>query len=251
MENIIFKSKTTGEIKPIYITAEVSALFHNAPMIPEYKDRIGVLTASIEGLRAAIEQATREDVEADQRIMQGGLDPEQIADLVSRLSGLRGRVKQAQADFENAVQELEDLNFLLEMYQKHGTNLSEYAEILQKRSPAELAGFEPIAYNAVLPEDREYRAAWTWTTDDPAVDISIEAARNVARDQLRAHRNERFAVLDVRISRAMAEGDTAQVQEIERQRQALRDATRDPRIAQAATLDDLKATLETIKDNLP
>lgn len=69
--------------------------------------------------------------------------------------------------------------------------------------------------------------------------IDMEKAKDIWRAKIRAARDPLFAPLDVKFQRAQESGaDTAA---IVAQKQALRNAPDDPRIAAAATLDDLKA----------
>ncbi len=69
--------------------------------------------------------------------------------------------------------------------------------------------------------------------------IDLDKAKEIWRAKIRAARDPLFPPLDVRFQRALETGaDTAA---IVAQKQALRDAPDDPRIAAAATLDDLKA----------
>ncbi len=71
------------------------------------------------------------------------------------------------------------------------------------------------------------------------ITIDMDKAKEIWRAKIRAARDPLFVPLDIRFQRALeSSADTAA---IVAQKQALRDAPDDPRIAAAATLDDLKA----------
>ena len=91
--------------------------------------------------------------------------------------------------------------------------------------------------NDWTPPDRDFRGAWT--VQGKAVDIDMEAARNIWRDRMRAARVSKLQALDVEFQRATEDGaDTSAI--IARKR-ALRDVTANPAIDAAATAAELKA----------
>ena len=71
------------------------------------------------------------------------------------------------------------------------------------------------------------------------ITIDMDKAKDIWRAKIRSARDALFAPLDVKFQRALETG--ADTKAIVAQKQALRDAPDDPRIAAAATLDDLKA----------
>ena len=73
--------------------------------------------------------------------------------------------------------------------------------------------------------------------------INMDKAREIKKDMIRAERNPKLAELDVQFMRAVEAGDTALQAEIAAKKQALRDATDDPAIANASTPDELKAVV--------
>lgn len=91
--------------------------------------------------------------------------------------------------------------------------------------------------------DRVFRDAWTF--DGPAVEVDMNAAKELWKDKLRAERAPMLADLDVQSIRAREEdGDVAPILA---DKQKLRDVTADPRIAAAVTPAELKAlTLEVL-----
>lgn len=84
------------------------------------------------------------------------------------------------------------------------------------------------AVNIDLPESREWREAWTWTTEEPVIDICPARAVEVTKQRLRAERSPLLAALDVEFMRAMEQGDTERIEEIKNQKQKLRDITKVP-----------------------
>jgi hypothetical protein len=92
-----------------------------------------------------------------------------------------------------------------------------------------------------VPADRTFRAAWTEYPANgvPAVDMAV--ARDVWRTRIRAARAPRLAALDIEYQRADERGDDAEKQAVVARKQVLRDATSDPRIEAAATIEDLTA----------
>lgn len=94
-----------------------------------------------------------------------------------------------------------------------------------------------------VPADRTFRGAWQFS--GAAVEIDMTKARDIHRDNLRAERAPKLAELDVAYMKALEQsGDTAA---IAAEKQVLRDAPGDARIASAATPDALKAlTLDVL-----
>lgn len=90
-----------------------------------------------------------------------------------------------------------------------------------------------------LPKDRTWRDAWA--IQDGKVEVSIVKAREVHKERLRAARAPRLAALDVQYMRALEEKDETAAASIAAVKQALRDITADPRIASAATVEQLTA----------
>jgi hypothetical protein len=80
-----------------------------------------------------------------------------------------------------------------------------------------------------------------WKLKRGAIEIDMPRAREVQKARLRRERAPLLAALDADWSRAVAKGDAKAAQEIEAQRQALRDVTIDPAIDAATSPDDLKA----------
>mgnify|MGYP001589012112 CR=1 FL=1 len=88
---------------------------------------------------------------------------------------------------------------------------------------------------------RDFRAAWAWITPDPVIDSDIGRAREIHRERLRKERAPVLAALDVEYQRADEQGNAKGKADIAKRKQALRDATADPRIEAEATIDDLKS----------
>lgn len=97
-----------------------------------------------------------------------------------------------------------------------------------------------------LPRDRIFRGAWRHDTGANVVRVDMELARPIAVDRVRAARGPKLDALDTQYMRADETGDTATKQSIAKRKQALRDATKDSRIAAAKTPDDLKAAVDAV-----
>jgi hypothetical protein len=73
------------------------------------------------------------------------------------------------------------------------------------------------------------------------INIDMEVAKNIWRDKIRAARAPILASLDVDYQRADESNDAARKTEVVASKQALRDATADPRIAAATSVENLRA----------
>jgi hypothetical protein len=93
------------------------------------------------------------------------------------------------------------------------------------------------ASSLTVPTDRTFRGAWQF--NGAAVEVDMDAAKAIHKDNLRAERKPRLEALDVAYMKALEAGSGAA--EIAAQKQTLRDITSDARIAAAATPDELKA----------
>jgi hypothetical protein len=98
----------------------------------------------------------------------------------------------------------------------------------------------------VLPDDwdpdavkRAYRDAWT--IRDGKVEVDMPKARDVHRRILRFKRERPLRQLDVEYQKADERGDAVAKAQIAAKKQALRDATADPRIEAATTPEELHA----------
>jgi len=93
------------------------------------------------------------------------------------------------------------------------------------------------AASLTVPTDRTFRGAWSFNGD--AVDVDMEAAREIHKDNLRAERKPRLDQLDIDFMQALEAGNSTT--QIATDKQTLRDITDDARIAAAADPDALKA----------
>lgn len=71
------------------------------------------------------------------------------------------------------------------------------------------------------------------------ININMNKARDVKRNQIRQERAPLLAKLDVEVMRNITNAE--KLAEIEAEKQRLRDATKDPRIEEVETVEDLKA----------
>ena len=70
--------------------------------------------------------------------------------------------------------------------------------------------------------------------------VDIEKAAEVQRNRIRSARWPLLAKLDQEFMRALEAGDNAAIEHVKAEKQRLRDAPADPRIATAKTVDELK-----------
>lgn len=92
---------------------------------------------------------------------------------------------------------------------------------------------------AALPEQRDFRDAWTWR--DGKVVHDMGRAREIHRSRLRAHRVPLLQQLDVDYMRAHESGNAEEMKSVSEHKQRLRDVTRDSEIDKAETVDQLRA----------
>jgi len=88
---------------------------------------------------------------------------------------------------------------------------------------------------------RAFREAWTWTTDEPVIEIDMVLAVEAKKRELRKARAPLLASLDIEMQRAIESGDAARIAAVGRRKQALRDITADPALAAASTPEALLA----------
>lgn len=93
------------------------------------------------------------------------------------------------------------------------------------------------ASSLTVPSDRTFRGAWQFSGD--AVEVDMDAAKVIHKNNLRIERAPRLADLDVAYMKALEAGSGAA--DIAAQKQVLRDITSDARIDAATTPDELKA----------
>ena len=99
------------------------------------------------------------------------------------------------------------------------------------------------ASSVTVPAFRDFRNAWV--RDNDVIDTDMDKARDIQKDVVRADRKPMLEALDVDTMKAIESG--ADVSGIADQKQTLRDITDDPRIAAAATPEELKAlTLDAL-----
>lgn len=77
---------------------------------------------------------------------------------------------------------------------------------------------------------RPLREAWTWATPDPIIDIDMPKSRDIHRHYMRRVRTPLLKELDIRAMRG---------EDVEAQKQMLRDVTADPAIDAATTPEQL------------
>lgn len=101
-----------------------------------------------------------------------------------------------------------------------------------------------VAFDVDLPNDKDFRNAWEHGA--AGVTINMSKAQEIHRDMLRGLRAPKLAALDVAYVKADEVGDAVLKKQIAVKKQALRDATADPRIAAATTPEQLKAVIPDV-----
>ena len=83
------------------------------------------------------------------------------------------------------------------------------------------------------------------------ITINLDKAREIHKDKMREARTPKLAALDVQFMRAVEQADAAKQAEIAAEKQALRDVTKDPDIAAATDVEELKAAWPEILGSSP
>lgn len=140
--------------------------------------------------------------------------------------------------WENKPEGQSDEDFLAHVLAR---NIEVAAQITTKGEPANphlTADTSVTVIDAsTLPADRTFRDAWKH--DGAAVVHDMDKAKAIHVERIRKAREPLLAALDVQVIRALGKGEP--VTAIEAQKQKLRDAPADPKIAEAKTIEDLKA----------
>jgi hypothetical protein len=101
-----------------------------------------------------------------------------------------------------------------------------------------------VSYIFVTDEDlldNDFYNAWEIVSKK--LQINLDKAKEIHRDKIRAARTPLLSKLDVQFQRALE--TSADTKDIVAQKQALRDATEDSKIAAATTTDAIKASWNT------
>ena len=99
------------------------------------------------------------------------------------------------------------------------------------------------ASSVKTPADRTFRGAWQFEGD--AVEVNMDAAKEIHKDVLRAERVPLLSALDVELMKAMETGVATTA--VAASKNELRDVTADPRIEAAKTPEELSAlTLDAL-----
>ena len=86
--------------------------------------------------------------------------------------------------------------------------------------------------------DREFRNAWDYdfSNDDP-IEINIDKAKEIKKDKLRIERKSLLEALDIEVMKNIK--DTKKLDEIEAEKQVLRDITK--KVDACKTIDEIKS----------
>jgi hypothetical protein len=95
--------------------------------------------------------------------------------------------------------------------------------------------------SSVIPTDRTFRNAWK-----ADLSVDMEKAKEIHRQRLRELRKPILEALDVEFMRALEKGDVAAQASLAAKKQALRDVTADPSIANASTPEELKVAVPSV-----
>lgn len=103
-------------------------------------------------------------------------------------------------------------------------------------------GLDVVSWSRVngsdIPEDRSFRNALE--LQGGKFSHSISKARELKRQELRHERAAKFPELDARWMRALGQGNKAEAEKVEQERQKLRDSPANPLINEATSIQDLK-----------
>ncbi len=114
------------------------------------------------------------------------------------------------------------------------------SEILRSSFGKRVVSWRPLALGETFPTDRTYRNALRFTLEH-----DMEAARAIHRDMIRRARAPLLEALDAEVAksseRTRGVGVIKALTQVYNRKQALRDATKDPRIDKAKTIQELKA----------
>lgn len=146
-------------------------------------------------------------------------DEEPIAEIAQAMNDVAQTIALADSD----LAKIADHDFIV---QNIGLSLAAHAAIIQARAQAdwdkalaldpaaqkpEVLDWVVVAESIELPATRDWRGAWSWTTDDPSIDICPVRAAEVTKQRLRRERSPLMAELDVAYFRALEAGDTSAV----------------------------------------
>jgi hypothetical protein len=112
------------------------------------------------------------------------------------------------------------------------------SEVRRATLPSPAVSWRLVAETDVPARD-EYRGAWR--DDGAAIVHDLERARAIYRERVPARRAGMLSALDVEYQRADEAEDRAAKRAVAANKQRLRDATSDPRIEQASTIEALRA----------
>lgn len=217
--NIIWK-RPDGGVSVTHLTPEALAAMERGSVLAP-------LVARRASIIAALNAAT---LELDRLNAQIVPDEEPAPALIEAQSAAASVIAQAQAELAR----IDEYDTIVETI---GLSLADHAALLQARAQAhwnealelDLAAPTPeilewivVAEAIDLPPTREWRGAWTWTTDDPVIDICPVTAVEITKDRLRRERAPLLAALDVAYMRALESGNPAAVVA---EKQRLRDIT--------------------------
>jgi hypothetical protein len=96
-----------------------------------------------------------------------------------------------------------------------------------------------------IPTDRSFREAWCFKNGK--IDHDMDKAREIHKERIRKLRKIVFKQLDTDSLIATENGDSAKVSAIVAKKQSARDATDDPAIAKAKTVEEL-SKVDPLKD---
>jgi hypothetical protein len=171
--------------------------------------------------------------------------PDVITALVTTTDGGVVVLRIITAEYRPTTQEEKDEGKGDRVVTKSYTPTPKYIEsIIDKQKVAWHPSAQPVSWRVVPNDivnestDKEYR--WAWQDDGVAIVHDMGKAREIHKDKLRHERASRLEALDVEYQRADEQGNNQLKQQIAQQKQVLRDITKDPRIAAAKTIDELK-----------
>jgi hypothetical protein len=126
---------------------------------------------------------------------------------------------------------------------------SEFLDRIKSKDVPEGATDVLIIDSSEIPADRKFRDAWR--ISEGRIEHEMSACVEIHRANIRIEREPLLTELDIRYMRAVEAGDSAAQKQIAQEKQILRDATDDPRIAAAKTPEELSLAIPEALIALP
>lgn len=176
-------------------------------------------------------------IEKRDEAVKSGAELDVIEALHAQLETTAAAVEKSTPEYAEILVKLRTVERVEYVRDAEGFDEHAHELILQERGSVP-ADHVCVGHAMALPGDYEFFDAWTIDAGG-AVVIDMARAREVHKNRMRVVRHEKFKPLDIAYQRAQEKGDVQAINTVVAQKQILRDVTLDPRIAKAATPDEL------------